>query len=176
MRQFGQRHRAGFVQRDAPQFRRAGGLGQARAVAVRADVLLQEFLHPLHALLVLDLGEGIFHGVDGVKIGKVQLASRWMEFLACKNVLFLRRAVKTMSFSRSVSSRKGTSVRTPIARQTSVISDHIRLFHGRRATSSMLSDSVRHQRGQVHRAHGARAAAFLAGALELKASSSADGA
>ena len=40
--------------------------GKARAAAVGADLLLQELLHALHALLVLDLGEGVFHGVDGV--------------------------------------------------------------------------------------------------------------
>ena len=44
-------------------------------------------------------------------------------------------------FPRSVSSRNGTSVRTPISRQTSVISDHIRLFHGATAPSSMLIES-----------------------------------
>ena len=43
-----------------------------------------------------------------------------------------------MSLSLSVSSRNGTLVRTPMARQTSVMSDHIRLFHGATAPSSML--------------------------------------
>ena len=46
-----------------------------------------------------------------------------------------------MSFSRAVKSRNGTSVRTPIARQTSVISDHISEFHGATAPSSIVSDS-----------------------------------
>ena len=39
---------------------------QPGAAAVRADVLLEEFFHPLHALFVLDLGEGIFHRIDRV--------------------------------------------------------------------------------------------------------------
>ena len=81
-----------------------------------------------------------------------------------------------MSRSRSVSSRKGTSVRTPISRQTSVISDHIRLFHGATAPSSIVSDSsgtsdaistVRTLPVPPHRAHAP---------CELNASSSADGA
>ena len=42
-----------------------------------------------------------------------------------------------MAFSASVSSENGTSVRTPIARQTSVISDHISEFHGATAPSSI---------------------------------------
>ena len=46
-----------------------------------------------------------------------------------------------MSFSFSVSSRKGTSVRTPMARHTSVIRDHIREFQGATAPSSMVRDS-----------------------------------
>ena len=43
-----------------------------------------------------------------------------------------------MSFSRSVNSQKGTLVRTPISRHTSVISDHISVFHGTTAPSSMV--------------------------------------
>ena len=46
-----------------------------------------------------------------------------------------------MYFSCSVRSRNGTSVLTPISRQTSVISDHIRLFHGATAPPSMVSES-----------------------------------
>ena len=46
-----------------------------------------------------------------------------------------------MSFSSAESVRNGTSVRTPIARQTSVISDHISVFHGATAPSSIESDS-----------------------------------
>ena len=46
-----------------------------------------------------------------------------------------------MSRSFSVSSENGTSVRTPIARQTSVIKDHIKEFHGATAPSSIDSDS-----------------------------------
>ena len=43
-----------------------------------------------------------------------------------------------MSFSASVSSQNGTSVRTPMARQTSTISDHISVFHGATAPCSMV--------------------------------------
>lgn len=46
-----------------------------------------------------------------------------------------------MSRSSGVSSRKGTSVRTPMARHTSVMSDHMSDFHGATAPSSMVSDS-----------------------------------
>ena len=46
-----------------------------------------------------------------------------------------------MSFSFSVNSLKGTSVRTPISRHTSVIKDHIRVFQGATAPSSMVRDS-----------------------------------
>ena len=46
-----------------------------------------------------------------------------------------------MAFSRGERSRKGTSVRTPMARQTSVISDHISEFHGATAPWSMVSPS-----------------------------------
>ena len=47
----------------------------------------------------------------------------------------------TMAFSSSVNSRKGTSVLTPMARQTSTISDHMRLFQGATAPPSIVRDS-----------------------------------
>ena len=81
-----------------------------------------------------------------------------------------------MSFSSAVKSRKGTFVRTPMARQTSVMRDHMRLFQGATAPSSMLIDSS-----------GTRVAMSTVRTVpvplqsgqapwELKASSSADGA
>ena len=82
----------------------------------------------------------------------------------------------TMSFSRSVSSRKGTSVRTPISRHTSVIRDHIRLFQGATAPPSMVRESsgTRESRFTVRTVpvppH------FSQAPWELKASSSAEGA
>ena len=107
-----------------------------------ANVLLQELFHPFHALLVLHLGQGVFHGVNGVIVGKIQFS---------RLIGIFRRDRKCASFPpgrdrRSpsparVSSRNGTSVRTPISRQTSVISDHIRLFQGATAPSSMVRDS-----------------------------------
>ena len=81
-----------------------------------------------------------------------------------------------MSLSLSVSSRNGTLVRTPMARQTSVMSDHIRLFHGATAPSSMLmlSSGTSVARSTVRTSpvpSQVRQAPWL-----LKASSSADGA
>ena len=56
-----------------------------------------------------------------------------------------------MAFSSGVRSRKGTSVRTPMARQTSVISDHMREFQGATAPWSMvrLSSGTRAARSTV---------------------------
>ena len=71
----------------------AGHLRQAGAAAVGAHVLLQEFLHPLHALLVLHLGQGVFHGIDRVEIGEVQLCGLVQLFAPVEDVLFLRRPV-----------------------------------------------------------------------------------
>ena len=46
-----------------------------------------------------------------------------------------------MSRSLSVNWLNGTSVRTPMARQTSVITDHISVFHGNTAPWSMVNVS-----------------------------------
>ena len=47
-----QGHLAGLIEGDPHQFRRSCLLGQSRASALRADVLLEEFLHPLHPLFI----------------------------------------------------------------------------------------------------------------------------
>ena len=47
----------------------------------------------------------------------------------------------TMSRSCAVRSRNGTSVRTPISRAMSFISDHIRVCQGATAPSSIVRDS-----------------------------------
>ena len=81
-----------------------------------------------------------------------------------------------MSFSFSVSSRNGTSVRTPRSRAMSFIKDHISVCHGRTAPSSIvrvssgtrvLSSTMRTMPVPSHLRH----APWL-----LNASSSADGA
>ena len=115
---------------------------QPGAAAVRADVLPEELFHPLHALFVLDLGEGIFHRVDRVEVGEVQLRGVIGVLGLVEDVLFHCRAVvDDLLFRVGVSSRKGTLVRTPISRQTSVISDHISVFQGATAPSSMVRES-----------------------------------
>ena len=83
---------------------------------------------------------------------------------------------KTICRSSSVSSRKGTWVRTPMARHTSVIRDHISVFQGSTAPSSMdkLSSGTREARSTVRTTPvppQVRQAPW-----ELNASSSAEGA
>ena len=48
--------------------------GQAGTAAVGADVLLEKFFHALHTLFVLYLGKRVFHGINGVIIGKIQFS------------------------------------------------------------------------------------------------------
>ena len=103
---------------------------------------LQKTLHPLHTLLILHLCQGIFHRIGGVVIGKIHLSGLIGRLGFVKNMLLFRGAVDTRYPALlAVSSRKGTSVRTPIARHTSVISDHIRVLQGATAPSSMVSES-----------------------------------
>ena len=80
--QVGQGHFAGFIQADAPEPGCPGRFRKPGAAAVRADVLPEELFHPLHALFVLDLGEGVFHRIHRVEVGEVQLRRRRLEFLA----------------------------------------------------------------------------------------------
>ena len=87
-------HLTSLVQRDAPQLWGTSRITQPGAAAVRADALPQELFHPLHALFILDLGEGVLHGIGGIEIGKIQLPGLIGIFVMIKNVLLLRRAME----------------------------------------------------------------------------------
>ena len=87
-------HLTSLVQRDAPQLWGTSRITQPGAAAVRADALPQELFHPLHALFILDLGEGVLHGIGGIEIGKIQLPGLIGIFVMIKNALFLRRAME----------------------------------------------------------------------------------
>ena len=91
--EFGQRHLAGFGKGNPAEPRRPGGLRQARPVAVGAGILLEELLHPLHAGLVLDLGKGVFHAVNGVVVGEVHFREVVRLLVAVQDMLLFGRTV-----------------------------------------------------------------------------------
>ena len=164
----GKRHFAGFVQRDAAHPRLPRRCAQARAAAIRTGVLLQKLLHALHALFILDLGKGVLHGVDGAVIGKVQFSGLFAVLGPVEDVLFYRRAVIDDGFFFLREFAEG-HVRAHAHRPADVGHQrpHQRVPRRHRA----LVDGqalVRHQRGAIHRAHDARAAAGAAGALAVE--------
>ena len=162
---------------EMPRSRGARAAADSGCRRSRTQLLFEEFFHPLHALFVLDLGQRILHRIDGVKIGKINPLGLIGIFGVIEDVLFLGRAVvDECPFPCRSAPETGTSVRTPISRQTSTISDHMREIQGATAPCSRVSGLVGHQGVQVHRAHDAGAAAGAAGPLLLKASSSAPGA
>ena len=55
---------------------------------------MEEFFHPLHALFVLDLRQGIFHRIYCIVIGEVHLSGHIGLFIDIENMPFLCRAVK----------------------------------------------------------------------------------
>ena len=86
---------------------------------------------------ILHLSERVFDGVNGIVVGEIQLAGLLEILGAVEDVFFFTAGLpNTMARSSSESALNGTSVRTPIARQTSVISDHISVFHG--ATAPLI--------------------------------------
>ena len=92
--QFPQTHPARLVYGNAPDPRSAGSLGETRAPAVRTRPGLQEPLHPLHPLLVLDLRKGVLHGIDGIVVGKIQFPGLIGILRMVEYVLLLGRSVK----------------------------------------------------------------------------------
>ena len=137
-------------------------------MAVRAHVLFQKLLDALHALLVLDLGKRIFHGIDGIKISKVQLSRLIGVFGVVENVLFLRRAMvdDVLLPLRQVAKRH-------IRAHAHLPADvrHQRPHEAVPWRHRPLVDReriIRHQGRHVHRAHTARAAASWARALRVE--------
>ena len=57
-------------------------------MTVGAEVFLQELFDALHPLFVLDLREGVFHRVDGVVIGEVELHRALGVFRTVEDALF----------------------------------------------------------------------------------------
>ena len=71
-----QRHAADVGQAQAANPGRTGALAEPGAAAVGAGALLEEAFDALHALFIRDLGERVFDGIDGVKVGEVHFARR----------------------------------------------------------------------------------------------------
>ena len=91
--EFGQGHPAGLGEGNPAETRRPGGLRQARPIAIGAGILLEELLHALHAGLVLDLGEGVLHTVNGVVVGEIHLREVVRLLVAVQDMLLFGRAV-----------------------------------------------------------------------------------
>ena len=164
----GERHAAGLVQPDAAELRRAGRIGKARAAAVGADVLLQELFHPLHALFVLDLGQRVFHRVNGVVIGEVELAGLFGILGVVEDVLFHGGTVvdDVLFLCRKRAER---DVRADAHRPADV--GHQRPHQRVPRRDSALVDRerfVRYERAAVDRPHDAGPAAGGAGALAVE--------
>ena len=87
-------HLTGLIQGDAPKLRRSRCLGKPRSAAVGTDALPKELLHPLHALLILHLREGILHRVGGVEVGKVHVAGCAAGLILVNDVFLDRRSVE----------------------------------------------------------------------------------
>ena len=72
----------------------ARSLGETRATTVTAWTLAQKARNAFEALVVLNLGERILNGIDGVVIGKVERRGALAVFGNVENVLLNRRAVE----------------------------------------------------------------------------------
>lgn len=63
-------------------------------MAVRADIGLQELFNPFHALFVLHVGQGILHGVFGVKVREIHLTGGARGLVLVNHVPFDGRPVE----------------------------------------------------------------------------------
>ena len=83
-----QRHGRGLGQRNAPQQGGTGPGAQPGPAAVGAGGLFEELFHPLHPLVVLYLGQGVFHRIHRVVVGEVQLGGLVGALGLVEDVLF----------------------------------------------------------------------------------------
>ena len=152
-----------------PRSRGARAAAHSRVpAAVGAGTGFQELLHPLHALLVLDLGQGIFHGVGGVEVGEIQLRQLVGVLGVVEDVLFHRRAlVDDLLFPVEQLPERHIGAHAHGPADIHHQRPHQRVPGGHGA----LLDGqtfVRHQGGAVHRAHHAGTAAGAAGTLAVE--------
>ena len=89
-----QRHGRRLRQIDTAHLGLARSLGETRATTVTAWPLAQKASYTLKPLIVLNLGERILNGIDGVVIGKVERRGALAVFGNVENVLFNRRTMK----------------------------------------------------------------------------------
>ena len=166
--EFGERHLAGIGQIDSPQERCPGRLGQPGSAAFRADILFQELLHAFHARLVLDLGQRVFHAIDGTVIGEIHLGKAVGLFVLVNYVaLFGRAVIDDFLFLRR------EVLEGHVGPDTHLPGD---IFHQRPHQRSPRGDGalvdgqrlVGHQGGLIHGANDARSAAATAGAFAVE--------
>ena len=72
------------------------------AVAIRTEVLLQELFDTLHAFIVLDLRQRVFHGINCIIIGEIHLGRHFRRLTLIYNVfLHSRPMIDDVFFFRS---------------------------------------------------------------------------
>ena len=167
-RQIQERHPARLIERDAPKLRRSCCLGETGASAVRADLFLQKLFHTLHALFILDFCQGVFHGIDCIVIGKIELACLVGFFGFIEDVLLLRRTIVHDVFfllGQIPEGHVGAHAHFPAD------IGHQRPHQGVPGGDSPFVDCQRlvgHKGGAVHSADGACAVAGAAGSLAVE--------
>ena len=162
----GLRGRLGQV--DARNLREARLRGEARAVALGADALLEEAGHAPQTLFVLHLRQRVLHGVDGVVVGEVQLGEGVGLLRLVQDVLLLGWAGKhdvALGGRQLVEGHVGAHAH--LARDLLHEVPHERA-PGRDGAFVDGEPLVGHQRVQVHGAHDARAVALGAGAAAVE--------
>ena len=166
--QLRQVHAASLVQGNSPYFRRAGMLGKPGTAAAGTGFLLEEPFHPLHARLVLDLGQGVFHRMYGAVIGEIQL---------CRIVGVLGLVKDVFLYCRTI-------VNDILFLLGQIAEGHVRAhahgpahighqrphegFPGQHRPLVNGQGLVGHQGAQVHPAHHARTVALPARALGIE--------
>ena len=129
---------------------------------------MEKLLHALHALLVLDLGEGVFHGVFRAVIGEVHLGRDVALFIDVKEMPLLGRAVEDDLLLLRCEIPEGN-----VRAHTHVPGD---VLHQGPHQALPRSDGtfvdgqglVRHQAALVHRSHDPGPAAGGAGPVRVE--------
>ena len=162
------RHFAGLRQIDAANERRESRFVQTGAAAIGTYILFQKFLDALHALVVLDFRQGIFHRIDGIVIGEIHFARHLRSFALVQNMLLDGRSVidDFFFFGRQILERHiGTHA------HGAAYVDHQRPHQGVPRSDSALVDCqilIGNQRRFIDRHHRAYASALLACAAAVE--------
>ena len=166
--EIGKGHGAHFIQGLPHQPRGPRRFGQPRSPAFRTHIHFQELLNPLHALLILHLGQGILHGMDRAVVGEIHFREDIGVLRFIQDMFLLRGSVENdILFSLGELVVRDVGPYPHLTADVGHEGPHKAVPRGYRSIIDGLC-LIRHQGGFIHHLYGPGTSASPAGSLAVE--------